>query len=213
LIALNAASKQARIALGNYYVFIELTRKRPVVDAINNNSLAFGVRIVVGALIRDLIVNLASLFDHNTEATDLRRIINALLHPDNRDTFEKFHASFTVPYESEVGRERLRRYQRRLGKGELGESLQRIISLRTQVVAHLDQNPEYTSGRPLVRDIDHVLAAACIIIWNANVFAVGRWIDAAQTRGICRGHASTFAAALLRGIEKHDSAGPVLGMK
>src|SRR5262249_53556285 len=143
---------------------------------------------------------LASLFDQSPRAIDLRRIVNVLLRPEHNEIFEQFHASFPVPYNTAAGRARLIQYRKKLNEGKLGVALKRILDLRNQGVAHLDQSPIYPSGRPLIRDADYVLAAACAIVWNANIFGVGRNIDAAQVREICRGYASSFTEVIAKGI-------------
>lgn len=200
LARLDAAAQQARRALNTRYLFLEMKRKPAFTDAINNTSIVPGANIVAGALLVDLIIKLASLFDQDQSALDLRRIVNVLLHPEHTRVLEEFHASLSAPYDTETGRARLNRYRKKLGGGKLGAALRRIVDLRNQGVAHLDQNPSYPNGRPLIRDIDHVLAAVCAIIWNANAFAVGRRIDAAEVRKICRGYASSFTGVILKGL-------------
>jgi hypothetical protein len=168
-------------------------------DAVDNTSVAFGANIVVGALIVDLIIKLASLFDQDQRAVDLRRIVNILRHPDNGRTFEQFHASFPVSHDAAACKARLVRYRKKLGEGTQRAALRRIVDLRNQGIAHLDQNPKCPDGRPWVHDTDYVLAAACAIVWNANAFAVGRIIDSTKVRKICRGYASSFTRAILKG--------------
>jgi hypothetical protein len=197
---LDAATEQTRRALNVHYLFIEMKRTRPFAAAVNNTRVADGANVVASALIIDLIIKLASLFDRDPKAIDLRRIINSLLRPEHARVFEQFHASFSVPYDAAAGRARLNRYRKMLGEGKLGAALRRIVDLRNQGIAHLDQNPSYPDGRPWIRDTDYALAAACAITWNANAFAVGRFIDAAQVRKICRGYASSFTGVILKGI-------------
>lgn len=200
LSRLHAATEQTRRALNTHYLFLEMKRKKAFADAVNNTPIAPGANIVARALIVDLVISLATLFDQDQSAIDLRKIINDLLHPDHIKVFEQFHASLSTPYDTKAARTRLTNYRRRLGKGKLGDALKRVRDLRNQSVAHLDQNPIYPTGRPWMQDTDYVLAAACAIIWNANFFAVGRRIDAAGLRKICRGYASSFTGVILKGL-------------
>ncbi len=200
LEALNAIGKQARIAAGSYYLFLALTRDRQFIECVNRAQAAYGIRIVVGSLIRDLIINLASMFDQNSNATDLRRVLNALLHRDNDEISRNFHATYGGGYDRDAAKARLASYRKRLNSNNLARALHRIVDLRKQAVAHIDMEPEFTKGRPLIRDIDYVLAAACIIVCDAYLFGLGRKIDASQTRDICRRGAASFAGIIRNGL-------------
>jgi hypothetical protein len=52
---------------------LEMKRKQAFADAVKNTSIADGANIVVRALLMDLIVTPASLFDQDKKAIDLER--------------------------------------------------------------------------------------------------------------------------------------------
>ncbi len=196
---LNAITRQVRIATDTYYMFKELARKRSVVDVISGSPIEYGVRIVVGAIIRDLVIALASVFDSETKATNLKRVLNSLLHPRHTDIFRRWHASWPVPYSTDNGIARLKYLQKRINTGTPAKAIARIIDLRKQAIAHVDLAPEFKRGRPQVWEIEYTLVAVASAVLTANLFATGRNIDAHQLRAHSRKRIEEFSHALLAG--------------
>src|SRR5690349_15289340 len=103
ILALNAISRQVRVSVDTYYLFKELTRRRATVGAINGSSVEYGARVVAGAVIRDLVISLGSIFDPDTRALDLVRVLNTFLRPENIKIFCDFHVRWPVPYDTDAG--------------------------------------------------------------------------------------------------------------
>jgi hypothetical protein len=198
---LNAITRQVRIAIDTYYMFRELARRRSISDAIAGSPIEYGVRIVVGAIIRDLIIGLASVFDAEAKATNLKRVINNLLRPTHADIFRRWHAIWPVPYDTENGIAQLRYWQKRINSGKPARAIERIIDLRRKAIAHVDLAPDFKEGRPQVWEIEYVLVAVASIVRTANLFATGRNIDAQQLRSHSRKRIEEFSRALLAGNE------------
>lgn len=197
--ALNAISRQVRIAVDTYHMFKELARRRAVVDGISQSPAAYGTRVVVGALIRDLVICLGTIFDPDKRALSLERVLAALVCRDNEATFRRFHASWPVPYKTDAALEDLRYRLRRIKKGKLAKAIKRIRDLRSKAIAHLDLEPEFSDGRLKVWEIDYVLAAAAGAVVAANLFATGRSLDASQIAAASRKQVAAFSRALLAG--------------
>jgi hypothetical protein len=205
LAELNVITRQVRIATDTYYMFKELARRRSVSDAIIGSPIEYGVRIVVGAIIRDLVIALASVFDAEAKATNIKRVVNNLLRPTHTALFRLWHASWPVPYDTENGIARLRYWQKRINSGKPAKAVERIIDLRRKAIAHVDLEPEFKEGRPQVWEIEYVLVAVATIVRTANLFATGRDIDAQQLRAHSRKRIEEFSRALLAGNVKVTS--------
>ena len=197
---LGVISRQFRVALGVYYMFAEFTRNRDFIKAVNRARLGESVRTIVGSLTRDLVVSIASFFDRDQRATNLNRVLNELLHEQNDGILRGYHASWPVPYNTDEGKVSLTKCRSSLNRQPVRDAIDRFRQLRSKAVAHIDLRQASGGGRPLVREIDLLMALAGIAIIRANLFATGRYIDARDTRDICRRTARSVADAIAAGL-------------
>jgi hypothetical protein len=199
LVELNAITRQVRMAVDTYYMFKELARKKSICDAVNGSPIEYGVRILVGAVVRDLVIALASVFDPQSKATNIKRVLNALLLPAHEEIFRRWHAGWPVPYDTDKGIARLRYLRRRINNGKPAKAIERIIELRKKAMAHVDLEPEFKAGKPQVWEIEYTLVAVASTVLVANLFATGRNIDAQQLRANSQKRIKEFSDALLAG--------------
>jgi hypothetical protein len=62
-------TKEVRTILGQFYLYMALTRDRPLSKALAEDRASDGAHILVGALMRTLIVSTAGLFDDDQQTS------------------------------------------------------------------------------------------------------------------------------------------------
>jgi hypothetical protein len=200
LRALNVASLRVRIAIDNCIMFKELGQRRAVVEAINAAGPVHGVRLVVQTILRDLVVAAAACFDQNGGATDINRIVNMIVRPQHRDMLAAFHRTWIAPPDTEAEIAKLAALKDRLNTPHVRGSIERLRHLRRNTIAHVDLNPEFPLGQPLVHEIPAVLMPAAATLVQANFVALGRVHLPREVIRISRRHAREFSDTLLVGI-------------
>jgi hypothetical protein len=104
--------------------------------------------------------------------------------------------------EAKASQDRLVKYGRMLRSGDLRDAIQAMIGVRNTFVAHFDMQPNPRHRKALIRDLDHVISAASVVIGEANVYVLGREIDTEELRKILRKDAEGFVGTLKRGFRK-----------
>jgi hypothetical protein len=104
LYALHRIAHQVRYIANIHFLFVKLARRPEFAAAISETPAAYGTRVIVASLLRDMVVGLASLFDQHSEATDLRRVLNEILKKENLSVFDAFHSGFPAPFPRAVQR-------------------------------------------------------------------------------------------------------------
>lgn len=195
-------TKEVRTILGQFYLYVALTRDRPLSKALAEDPASDGARILVGALMRTLIVSVAGLFDDDPQTSNLPKLIRAGLTPEATEFFGKFHARYEASALGEVSRKRLIGYQRAMGRAPLRPAIERIKRVRKTIVAHFDANPEPVPDekKAIVRDYDRVIASAAIITGEANRWMIGRTVNSPDLRKILRAEARGFCELLKKGL-------------
>jgi AbiU2 len=196
-------TKEVRTILGQFYLYLALTRNRPLSKMVVKSSAAEGARIVIGSLMRTLVVSVAGLFDDDPQTSNLPKLIRAGLTREAVAFFSAFHGHYDVPVSGESARQKLIKYQRAMSRSPLRPAIDRIKRVRRTIVAHFDAAPEGVpqDRRALVRDYDHIIAAAAVITGEANKWMIGRTVDAGELRKILRADAGGFCDVLMRGAE------------
>jgi hypothetical protein len=196
-------TKEVRIILGQFYLYLALTRNPPLSKMITKSSAAEGARIVIGSLMRTLVVSVVGLFDNDPQTSNLPKLIRAALTPEAVAFFSAFHTHYDAPVSGEAARQRLIKYQRAMNRSPLRPAIDRIKRVRGTVVAHFDAAPEAVpkERKALVRDYDHIIAAAAVITGEANRWMIGRTVDAGELRKILRAEARGFCDVFMRGAE------------
>lgn len=179
---LNTISRKIRVSVDTYYLFKTIMQRRAFAEAVNGSPIAYATRVVAGAVTRDLVISLASIFDSNNDAINLKRVVNSLLNPKHVEILRRFHATWPAPYDTNSGIKKLLYWQNKIRKGNLSNAIQKISDLRNKAVAHVDLDPEFKHGRVQVWEIEYIIVGASSIVLIANQFAAGRIIDAAQLR-------------------------------
>ena len=200
LYALDEITRQARIIANSHYLFLELARKQAFATAINETPAAYATRVVVGSLMRHMVVGLASMFDNDQKATNLRRVLNEVLKEENRSVIETFNARFTSAATLLENRQRLIEYRSKINRDPYKGALERISDYRRQSVAHVDLDPVFDRGRPIVRDLGLILVYSCVAVYEANLFCLGKAYDLQAIKEICQKGASAFTDIVLRGV-------------
>ena len=206
LHAMNFATLRLRHLLNAYAMFRELGQRRSVARAIADGGPAAGSRTIVQTLLRDMAVGLASLFDNDGQATDVRRMINTLLHPRSYAALHAFHATWDPPLNTDSEFAKLLILKKRLNSPKIRSSIDRIRNLRHQEIAHLDLAPESPLGTPNVQEIPRVLIAAGTALVQCNRVALGRAYNSGEIWNIATRNARIFADTLVRGIDAETSS-------
>jgi hypothetical protein len=91
---------------------------------------------------------------------------------------------------------------RAIRSGKLKAAIRRVVNVRNSFVAHIDFKPAALGEgeRAIIRDFDHVISAASIIVGETNVFVLGRRVDVAGLRMILREEAGGLVSTLKRGF-------------
>jgi hypothetical protein len=196
-------TKEVRTILGQFYLYMALTRNRSLSMALDVRSAADGAHIVVGSLMRTLVVSTAALFDDDPKTSNLPKIIRGGLTPDVTEFLHEFHAHYDASIMAEASRTRLVGYGRKLNRGPLRPAIERIKRVRMTIVAHFDANPEPVPDqrKAIVRDYDYVIAAAAIMTGEANRWMIGRTVNFSELRKILRDEANGFCNTLELGLK------------
>jgi hypothetical protein len=191
-------SIETRVLLGQFFLYVALTRSRDFGSALNASDAKEGVAIVIGSLMRTMVVTIAALFDEDPRTSNIDKILRTALHSDRYPFFQSFHKQYGVEADAEKSRKRLIKYGRAIRKGKLRDAIRRLVSVRNTFVAHIEFEPATRASheRAIVRDFDHVISAAAIIVGEANVFTLGRRIDISSLRKILRREAGGLVSTL-----------------
>jgi hypothetical protein len=192
-------TREIRVLLGQFYLYVAMTRSPRLAQGLNETAAAAGARIVIGSLMRTMTISLAAIFDEDPRTSNCRRSSGWALSPAHSKFFRKFHAHYGVSTQAETSYARLVKYQRQLKAGPIRQAIQRLMNIRKSYIAHFDADPAVLSAadRAIVRDIDRVIAVAAIIVGEANFLIAGRSIDRTDLRTILRHDAEGFCNALL----------------
>jgi len=204
-------SKEVRVLLGQFFLYVALTRSRDLASALKTSDAKEGVAIVVGSLMRTMVVTVAALFDEDPRTSNISKVLRTALRPDRCQFFQSFHRQYDVEPEAEQSRERLIKYGRAIRTGKLRDAIRRLVNVRNTFVAHIEFQPAARADhdRAIVRDFDHVISAAAIIVGEANVFTLGRRVDISALRRILREEADGLVSTLRRGLEQRASSLPI----
>jgi hypothetical protein len=196
-------TRETRVLLGQFFLYVAMTRSKEFANACNASDAKEGAAIVVGSLMRTMVVTIAALFDEDGRTSNVPKTLRTALSPARTEFLRKFHEHYGVEAESQKSRERLVRYGRSIRSGALKAAIRRVVNVRNTFVAHIDFSPPALGEgeRAIVRDFDHVISAAAIIVGETNVFVLGRRIDVAGLRKILREEAGGLVSTLKRGFQ------------
>ena len=194
-------TKEARVLAGQFDLYTEMTRSRPFTEAIANSGAQNGVNIVVGSLLRTMVVSVAALYDKDSRTNNLPKLIKKANEPAVVAHLLKFHAHYDRSSEAEASRRRLVSYQRKLKSGWVKEAAERLAHVRMTHVAHFEADPPPRSDaeKAVIRDLDRVVLATGLIVAQANVFVLGRWIILPELLRTMRRQSGDFCDALIAG--------------
>jgi hypothetical protein len=195
-------SKEIRVLLGQFFLFVAMTRSKEFTDACKVSNAKEGVAIVVGSLMRTMVVAVAALFDDDSGTSNIPKMLRDALSQERSDFTARFHRHHQGEEACQVSRARLIRYGRALRTGRLKAAIARLKHVRNTIVAHLDSEPANLPDgqRAIVHDFDRVIIAASIVVGEANVFVLGRTVNVPDLRKILREEAGGLVATLERGF-------------
>ena len=195
-------TRETRVLLGQFYLYIALTRSKGFNDACAKSRAAEGFNIIIGALMRTIVISVVALFDQDNETSNLPKILRTALGSGCSQELMSFHKHFDVLNEAEASRRLLVEYGRRIKRGPLRQAIDRLRRVRNQYVAHFEAIPSRAENRDraLIRDLDHSVAAAAVIVGEANVFILGRKVDHTGLRKILRQQADGVRSTVERGL-------------
>nr|AGO88457.1 protein of unassigned function [Methylobacterium oryzae CBMB20] len=195
-------TRELRVVLGQFAMYRSLTSDREFGEACDNSSAVDVLRVLVGALLRTIVVSITAIFDTDPQTSNIKKIIKQAIDKRGLEFLGKMHASKgnTPAFERSLGR--LTDYRRRLNKGELHQTIARLMHVRNTVVAHFDANPMAAPGgrRAVVSDVRNAVAAATIIVGEANVLILGRAVAFPPLRELLREEAGGLKSTLMRGL-------------
>ena len=196
-------SKETRVLLGQFFLYLAMTRSKEFAEACNASDAKEGAAIVVGSIMRTMVVTIAALFDEDPRTSNIPKTLRTALSPPRSEFLLRFHKYCGVETEAQKSRVGLIKYGRSIRTGELNAAIRRIINVRNTFIAHLELQPATMEKgqRAIVRDFDHVVSAAAIIVGEANVFALGRRVHTAALRKILRQQAAGLVSTLVRGFQ------------
>jgi hypothetical protein len=194
---LHLATLELYRTLYRYELLVALGQ-RDFFNKINGTTAAPPFNTVVGCINTAIVVSLCAFFDETPGAVNLRAILNRILRPDYADRFREFHSAMNPGFDVDRHRRRLVQMQRRLRRhGKTGEAIQRLSDLRNQTVAHLDTQPRFDQGYPMIADMSTVLASvAKILISVVRLTVAGRRIELSLARRDARLQALALCLAI-----------------
>jgi hypothetical protein len=75
-------SREIRVLLGQFFLYVAMTRSREFTDACKVSNAKEGVAIVVGSLMRTMVVAVAALFDDDPRTSNIPKILRNALSPE-----------------------------------------------------------------------------------------------------------------------------------
>ena|ERR1700686_2174490 len=194
-------TRELRVLLSQLSLYIAMSRSQEFGAACNNTDAKEGRAIILGSLLRSMVVSTAAVFDEDPRTSNLPKIIRTALSPERSGFLDKFHRHYGVTPTADASRSLLVNYGRKLRRGSLRDAVLALIGVRNTFVAHFDMQPNPRSRYALIRDLDHVISAASVVIGEANVYVLGRRIDTGELRKILRKEANGFVETLKRGFD------------
>jgi hypothetical protein len=191
-----------RVLLGQFFLYVALTRSKDFAKACNASEAKEGVSIVVASLMRTMVVGIAALFDDDTKTHNIPKMLKMALDKERSEFLNRFHRNYDDEETATASRTKLIKYGRAVRRGRLSAAIKRLKYVRNTFVAHLDSAPvSLPDGqRAIVHDFDRVILAASVIVAEANVFVLGRRVNIPDLRKILREEADGLVAALMRGF-------------
>jgi hypothetical protein len=193
-------TKELRVLLSQLSLYIAMSRSQEFGAACNATDAKEGRAIILGSLLRSMVVSTAALFDEDPRTSNLPKIIRTALSSERSGFLDKFHTHYSVTPAADASRSLLVNYGRKLRRGSLRDAILALIGVRNTFVAHFDMQPNPRNRKALIRDLDHVISAASVVIGEANVYVLGRRIDTGELRKILRREANGFVETLKRGF-------------
>jgi hypothetical protein len=191
-----------RVLLGQFFLYKALTRSKDFARACDASEAKAGVAIVVGSLMRTMVVGIAALFDDDHGTNNIPKMLKMALAQERSEFLNRFHRHYGQEGTAVASRIKLIKYGRAVRKGGLNAAIKRLKHVRNTFVAHLAVAPANLPDgqRAIVHDFDHIIAAASIIVGEANVFVLGRRVNIPDLRRILREEAGGLVATLIRGF-------------
>lgn len=193
-------TRELRVLLSQLSLYIAMSRSQEFGAACNATDAKDGRAIILGSLLRAMVVSTAALFDEDPRTSNLPKIIRTALSSQRSDFLRKFHTHHSVMPTADASRSLLVNYGRKLRRGGLRDAILVLIGVRNTFVAHFDMQPNPQNRKALIRDLDHVISAASVVVGEANVYVLGRRIDTGALRKILRKEANGFVETLKRGF-------------
>lgn len=200
LYALDKITRQIRIIANDYYLFIDLARNERFANAIDQTPVAYGARVVVGSLIRNMVIGLAGLFDDNKQSIHINRVINEFMKEENASVIDNNNKKYFSEKRIIESNKRLIVIHSKINREPYKSAIDRIKTLRRKEVAHIDLNPIYNNGKPIVQDMSLILIISCAAVRELNLIGLAKDYDVRAIQKICRKGAAAFAECLLRGV-------------
>jgi hypothetical protein len=196
-------SKEVRVILGQFYLYIAIARDRSLREAIAKAKADQGLAITEGALLRMLVIGIAAIFDKDEKTSGLQKLVRNSLKSAAVDDLNAFHAHCGFEDRARRVKEQLIRIQRRLKSGAFSRAIKNLTTVRNTVVAHFDANPDPVSpeGRALLKDVDRAMAIASSLVIASNFWVLGRMVDVAGARALMRADAAQLTGLLRRGAD------------
>jgi hypothetical protein len=178
-----------------YELLAALGRDWEFVNKVNRTTAAPALNTIKGCINTAILISLCAFFDEAPGAVNLKVILNRVLRPDYTESLREFHRLTTPTFDVDRQRERLIRMQRRLNRGNTGRAIVRLSELRNQIVAHLDTQPRFEEGWPVIGDMTMVLAAVADVVISLVHFTIagrrikpslGRQEAQLQARALCQ---------------------------
>ena len=193
-------TREMRVLLGQFFLYAAMSRSKDFGRACNASEAREGRAIVLGSLLRSMVVSTAALFDDDPRTSNIPKIVRTALMPARSEFLNKFHAHYDVVSDGQHSLSLLVKYGRKLKRGGLRDAIQAVAGVRNMFVAHFDMEPDAQNKRAVIRDLDHVISAAAIVVAEANVYVLGRRVDTRELRRILRKEAGGFVETLKRGF-------------
>jgi len=197
LEALYRASVEVHRTLYRLALLHEITRNRSFIERVSNTPVAYPMLTVRSGLTYSVVMSLCAVFDTSDTSASLRRILKTLADRREEQNLHQLHDLANTGIDAAGAILRIRRLQRRLNNGEIGNAVERLRNLRNQHLAHFDLNPQVSGGGSQMTDIDRAFVFAANVVNTATVTAVKRLLFTRQSYEDARKQARDFTAALI----------------
>jgi hypothetical protein len=86
-------TRELRVVLGQFAMYRSLTSDREFGEACDRSSATNGLRVLIGALLRTIVISITAIFDVDPQTSNIKKITKQTIDKRGLEFLDKMHAS------------------------------------------------------------------------------------------------------------------------